>query len=114
MSEQGIQRSHNQFYMVCTWQKDHLLSNEANKQTPFKKGTNIGKQEFRVLPCDGDTDLMIMLTAVEAANIQVTVIVGEDTDLLELLCHHANMESYRIFFKSQPKKVVESNPKVWS
>ena len=35
------------------------------------------KQEFRVWHCYGDADLMVMLTAVDAAKIQDTVIVGE-------------------------------------
>ena len=55
---------------------------------------------------------MIMLTAVEAAKTQDTVIVGKDTDLPVLLCHHANLESYWIFFKSQSEEVAKSKPKV--
>ena len=68
------------------------------------------KQGFKVLHCDGDADVMIMLTTVEAAKTQDTLITVEDADLIVLLCHHANVEIYRI--KSQLKKGAKSKPNV--
>ena len=94
MSEQMLQRSHNQFHMVCTLQEDHFLSYLTNKH--LLTGTKLVKQGFRVFHCDEDADLMIMLTVVEAAKTQDTVIVGEDTDLLVLLCHYVSQSKLRI------------------
>ena len=33
-----------------------------------------------------------------------TVLIGEDTDLLILLCYHANLDSHNIFFQPEPNK----------
>ena len=35
-----------------------------------------------------------------------TVLVGDDTDLLVLLCYHANLDSCDIFFRPEPKKII--------
>ena len=36
--------------------------------------------------------------AVKSATLMDTVLVGEDTDLLILLCYHASLNSHNIFF----------------
>ena len=40
-------------------------------------------------------------------NGNTPVLVGEDTDLIILLCYHANLDSHDIFFHSEPKKKHE-------
>ena len=35
------------------------------------------------------------------------MLVGEDTDLIVLLCYHANLDFHDIFFCSEPKKNLE-------
>ena len=42
-----------------------------------------------------------------------TALVGEDTDLLILLCYHANLDFHNIFFQPEPKKNTKK-PRVWS
>ena len=42
-----------------------------------------------------------------------TVLVGENTDLLILLCYHANLDSHNIFFRPEPKKNTKK-PRLWS
>ena len=61
-----------------------------------------------------DADVLIVKKAVEsAASVMHTVLVGEDTDLLILLCYHANLQSCDILFKPEPKKSTK-RPRVWS
>ncbi len=42
-----------------------------------------------------------------------TVLVGDDTDLLILLCYHANLISHDLFFCPEPKKNAK-NIRVWN
>ena len=44
-----------------------------------------------------------MKTAVESARTSTTVLVGDDTDLLVLLCYHASEDGYDIYFRPEPK-----------
>ena len=46
---------------------------------------------------EGDADAMIVDAAIESAKSINTVLVGDDTDLLVLLCHHADINSNDIF-----------------
>ena len=46
-----------------------------------------------------------------AANSPTTV-VGEDTDLLVLLCLHADVKSQPLFFKSEKKQTAKKNHKM--
>ena len=46
-----------------------------------------------------------------AAN-SATTVVGEDTDLLVLLCLHADVKSQPLFFKSEKKKTAKKNHKM--
>ena len=56
---------------------------------------------------------MIVRKAVELARVSNTVLIGDDTDLLVLLCYYACMESHNIFFKPEPKKGTKK-PRVWN
>ena len=42
-----------------------------------------------------------------------TVLVGDDTDILVLLCYHACLESHNILFKPELKKAT-MKPRVWN
>ncbi len=52
----------------------------------------------------GDADLLIVQKAVESATTLKTVLVGDDTDLLILLCYHASLDCHHIYFRPEPKK----------
>lgn len=60
-----------------------------------------------------DADLMIVQKALEAAVEMDTTVVGDDTDLLALLCYHASLDSHNIFFKPVPKKNTKK-PRIWN
>ena len=53
-----------------------------------------------------------MLTAVASARHKETVLIGDDTDLLVLLLHHADMDAHEVFLKSEPKKSAQQY-KIW-
>ena len=42
---------------------------------------------------EADADLDIVKTAISFAESQEVVVMGEDTDILILLCHHASLTS---------------------
>ena len=53
-----------------------------------------------------------MLTAGASASHKETVLFGDDTDLLVLLLHHAEMDAHEVFLKSEPKKSAQHN-NIW-
>ena len=67
-------------------------------------------------------DLLIVqkaIAAVPSASTSKTVLVGEDTDLIVLLCHHASLDSHDLFFRPESKKNTKSftfgtSGKAWS
>jgi hypothetical protein len=61
----------------------------------------------------GDADLLIVQTSVESATRSDTVLVGDDRDLLILLCCHACFDSHDIFFRPEPKKTTKHH-RVWN
>ena len=71
------------------------------------------EKKCKVYHAPGDADVLIVQKSVESATLMDTALVGEDTDLLILLCYHAGLESHYIFFRPEPKKNVKK-PKVWN
>ena len=55
----------------------------------------------------GDADLLIVRTAMQCAESKVTLLVGEDTDLLVLLCYYVNQGAHDLFMHSQKKSSME-------
>ena len=51
----------------------------------------------------GDAHTLIVMTAVKYAEFVDTVLVGEDTDLLVLLCYQAKNLPKTIYFHPEPK-----------
>ena len=72
-------------------------------------GDHLEMKKCEVHHAPGDAGLLI---AVELATRVNTVLIGDDTDLLILLCYHANLDSHSIFFRPEPKKGTK-NPRVW-
>ena len=50
---------------------------------------------------DGNADLLIVKTAIVSARTKTTVLAGDDTDLLVLLCYHASGCDF--YFRPEPK-----------
>ena len=61
----------------------------------------------------GDADLLIVQKAVQSATVMNHCAVGDDTDLLVLLCYHASLESHDLFVCPEPKKNTKQ-PGIWN
>ena len=90
------------------------MSNSINKQHFI----NLRGDKFQGIGCKvhnakADADGLIVRTAVGSAETMNTVVIGDDNEFLVLLCYHADMDSYDIFFKPEPKKNLKKN-RVWN
>ena len=73
--------------MKLTMKKDHFLSNSSNKQSFINMLSRyLQKVGCQTRHSQAHADLLIVQTAVESARRANTVFVGDDTDLLILLC----------------------------
>ena len=59
-----------------------------------------------------DADVPIVLAAVKSAQSCDTVVVGENTYLLILLCFHADVETHDLFLLPEEKR-SSKKPRVW-
>ena len=91
--------------LVLKLKKDVFLRNSANKQQLIKLlGEKLQLSGCNIIHAPGDADLMIVEMAVQSAKSITTVLVGDDTDLLVLLCHHADTSARDLFLIPQPKQ----------
>ena len=101
-------------HMVMSSKKEDFLANKTNKQRFINMFANkLQAAGCTVFHATGDTDILIVMTAVESAKTKTTVLIGEDTDLLILLCYHADPDGEDLFFMGEPKKASIS-AKMWN
>ena len=65
-----------------------------------------------ILYAKGDADTMIVKAVVECSLQINTIVVGDDTDLLVLLCYHCEFSSQDVFFQPEPKANTAKH-RVW-
>ena len=93
--------------------KELFLSNAKNKQCFIEMlGTYLTSRGCIVQHAADDADLLVTKTAVDLSCEQKVVVVGEDTDLLVLLCHHADLKKERVYFRSDTKAGLRKK-KIW-
>jgi hypothetical protein len=91
--------------MPCKSRKETFLSNTKNKQNFINLlGRTLSSNGIRVNQAEADADLDIVKTAISFAESQEVVVMGEDTDILILLCHHASLASGNIHYTTEQKK----------
>ena len=91
--------------MVLKLKKDVFLSNTANKQQLINLlGEKLQLSGCNIIHAPGDADLMIVQMAVQSAKSITTLLVRDDTDVIVLLCHHADTSARDLFFIPQPKQ----------
>ena len=61
------------------------------------------EQEYDVHSAEEDADSLIVLTKVELAENSSAVLLGDDTYLLVLLCHHAELNASKLYLKTKNK-----------
>jgi hypothetical protein len=58
------------------------------------------RELMKALQADDDADFLIAKTVLSCAEIRTTVVIGEYTDILVLLCHHFREDLNGIIFRS--------------
>ncbi|KAK3709221.1 hypothetical protein QZH41_004579 [Actinostola sp. cb2023] len=101
--------------MIFQSKKEDFLANKVNKQ----RFINFLSERLQAARCTsahavGDADLLIVQTAVESARYTTTALVGDDTDLLVLLCFHADMEMHDLFFMPEPRHRSTKPRRIWN
>ena len=77
--------------------KDEFLNNKANRQRFIHHlSDNLERAGCSVDHAKDDADVLIVLTAVASARHKETVLIGDDTDLLVLLLHHAELDAHEV------------------
>ena len=99
--------------MKLTMKKVNFLANSQNKQQFINMLGSFLEKTCEVYHAVGDADLLIVQKAVESSTLVDTVLVGDDTDLLVLLCYHSSLDYKDIFFRPELKKNTKK-PKVWN
>lgn len=98
--------------MVISCKKEVFLSNSANKQKfVYMLGNYLEKSGCTVVHAEADADLCISQTAIQSAANGPTTVIGEDTDLLVLLCYHADKDSSPIYLWSDKKSTKKM--RIW-
>ena len=94
--------------MHLTMTKSEFLMNKINKQRFVNMlGETLEKNNCKSYYASADADLLIVKKAVGSATTMKTVLVGDDTDLLVLLCYHASLDTCNLLFKPEQKKCQE-------
>ena len=101
---------------IMNVKKDAFLSNKKNKQSFITLLSRTLEQDgCQTSHARGDADLLIVQTAIQSASASDTVLVGDDTDLLILLCFHTPIESsHDIYFKPETKAGIHKLPRCWN
>ncbi len=98
--------------MQLIMRKEEFLSSKSNKSRFLKAlGSYLQERGLRIVQAESDADLLIVQTAVEISRHSISVVVGDDTDLLVLLLHHGQRKNHPLFLTSEPKK--GKSAKVW-
>ena len=89
--------------MEVTLKKEEFLFNSRNKQRLINLLRQVLQKNYVTHHADGDDYLLIVKTAVESARKRTTVLVGDDTDLLVLLCPYTSLDDHDLYFQPEPK-----------
>ncbi len=99
---------------VVTLKKKDFLSNKTNKQNFLSILSSCLKEAGCVtIHARSDADVLIVQTALQSSKTVNTVLVGEDTDLLVLLLHHADKDGKELYFRPEPKENAK-NVRLWN
>lgn len=95
--------------MIAKLKKEEFLANKENKKKVIHLlGNKLQQSGCSTIHTEGDVDLLIVQTAIQSSRSITTVLVGDDTDLLVLLCYHAKMNANELFFKAEPKQRLKT------
>ena len=101
--------------MVMKSKKEDLLSNKDNKQRFIRMlGQSLEHVGCEIRHAKGGADVLLRETTVQSAMSGETTSVGDDTDLLVLLCFHVKEDSCEVFFKAEIRSGTKKSPRCWN
>ena len=84
--------------------KESFLSDLQNKQHFVELlGQHLEKAGITVFHATSDADVLIVQKAIDSADVQDRMLVGQDIDLL-VLSLHQEPPSHKLYFAPQPKR----------
>ena len=99
---------------VFKTKKEKFLSNAENKQNFINLlASYLSSSGCIIIHAKTDADVQIVEIAIIEADKSDVVVIGEDTDLLVLLCAHAKVEANTIYFTSDTK-ASQKVKKIWN
>ena len=99
--------------MVSKGKRDFFSYKENKHRFITLLRDHLERQGCHTEQATADADLLIVPTAIAALEnaSKPTILVGEDTDLLVLLCFHTKSTSRNIYFWPEPKHGAKHSPK---
>ena len=92
--------------MRLTMSKKTFLGNASNKQGLINLlAGEMVKEGITVEHADGDADYKICMSACQSATTKPTVVVAEDSDVFQLLVHHADTAVRKLYMKMSKQSV---------
>ena len=93
--------------LLMNTKKQQFLLNQQNKQKfIYLMDAHLHASGIETLHAPADADFLIVNTAVRMASEYNTIVIGEDTDLLVLLCYHADIVNNQLFLQGRNGKFV--------
>ena len=85
--------------------KDDFLANKSNKESSINmRNRYLQQANCQVYHSTADADLLIVNKVVESSRTMDTMLKVDNSDLLILLCYHAELDVFdRFFFQPEPK-----------
>ena len=101
--------------MTLQTKKEEFLSNKHNKQRSIAfLSQGLEQAGCEIHQTRGETDVLIVQTALTSATKQETVLVGDDTDLLVLIIYHAKNVRHYVFFRPQTRRASQKGNRCWN
>ena len=103
--------------MICSIKKDVFLSNKTNKQrfiTLLSSHFQMQQNNIVVINAEADADVLVVQKAIESAASNDTVLVGDNTDLLILLCCNSKSSNCELYFRPEPKSNSQRAARCWN
>jgi len=99
--------------MPLVMKKELFLANKDNKQRFINMLSEHLEERGRAPFIQMEMQMsLLQRQPVSSASRQDTVLIGDDTDLLVLLCYHANLKSHELIFAPEPKKGAKKR-RIW-
>ena len=101
--------------MICSMKKDVFLFNKTNKQRFITLlSSHLQQTGIVVVNAEADANVQVSQTAIDSAASNETVLVGDDTDLLILLCCNSKSTNCELYFRPEPKSNSQRAARCWN